>query len=137
MKSARFLTAVSLFLITPLGFLTKAYNGAGAHWVNDSLGGVLYVIFWCLAVYWLFPSVSIKKIAWWVFTVTCLLEFAQLWHPPFLQTLRSYYLGKVILGTTFVWSDIPHYAVGALIGWYWLHRIQIRSGISVPSNKNS
>lgn len=114
----------SLIVITPIGFLTKAYHGIAAHWVNDSFSGLLYVIFWCLVVYFLLPNASPKKIAFWVFIVTDLLEIAQLWHPPFLEYLRSFYLGKVLLGTTFTWSDFLYYAAGALIGYGWLRRIQ-------------
>ncbi len=114
----------SLIIITPMGFLTKAYHGFGAHWVNDSLSGLLYVVFWCLVVYLLFPKYSVKNIAIGVFVVTSVLEIAQLWHPVFLEYLRSFYLGRVLLGTTFAWSDFPHYAAGALIGYVWIKQIR-------------
>jgi hypothetical protein len=42
---------ILLLLITPLGFYTKIYSGPGASWVNDSLGGVFYEVFWCLLVF--------------------------------------------------------------------------------------
>jgi hypothetical protein len=41
---------IALAILTPLGFTTKVYTGPGAWWVNDYLGGVLYVIFWMLVV---------------------------------------------------------------------------------------
>ncbi len=120
-------TIASLILITPLGFLTKAYHGVGAHWVNDSLSGLLYVVFWCLVVYLLFPRYSVKNIAIGVFVVTSVLEVAQLWHPAFLEYLRSFYLGRVLLGTTFVWSDFVYYALGSLLAFLWMQRVANRS----------
>ena len=55
--------------------------------------------------------------------VTCALEVLQLWHPWFLEKVRSTFLGKALIGTTFVWWDFPHYFLGSLIGWVWLKRI--------------
>ncbi|MEE9212976.1 MAG: DUF2809 domain-containing protein, partial [Phycisphaeraceae bacterium] len=51
---------------------------------------------------------------------TCALEFAQLWHPPWLQMIRSTFLGRAVLGTTFSWWDLPIYPVGCALGWLWL-----------------
>ncbi len=122
---ARWKLLLSILIITPIGFLTKAYHGPYlTDWVNNSLGGLLYVTFWCLVAAFLNPKWPEVKIALIVLLVTSVLETAQLWHPPFLQYLRSFYLGKVLLGTTFTWSDFPHYAAGALIGYFWIKRIQ-------------
>ncbi len=115
---------VLILLITPVGFLSKAYHGPAAHWVNDSLSGVLYVIFWCWVVAFLLPRARASRIAIAVFVGTSLLEVAQLWHAPFLQYLRSFYLGKVILGTTFVPSDFFYYAIGAGIAFWSLKRLE-------------
>jgi len=42
-------------------------------------------------------------------------EFSQLIHTPFLQTLRAHFVGALILGTGFDWLDLPHYAIGILV----------------------
>jgi hypothetical protein len=112
----------SLVVVLPAGFYTKFYRGPGAHWVNDSLGGLLYEIFWCLVFALVIPRSKPFRIALWVLIATCCLEFLQLWHPPFLETLRSHFLGAAILGTTFDWMDFPYYAVGCAIGWLWLEK---------------
>ena len=124
MSKLRYAIGISLLIITPLGFLTKAYQGIAADWVNNSLGGVLYVIFWCLVVAFLKPNRNEKVIAIWVFVLTSLLEIAQLWHPPFLEFLRSFYIGKVLLGTTFTFSDFPHYAAGAFLAVIWVKKLK-------------
>jgi hypothetical protein len=113
-------TLLSLALITPLGFYTKIYQGPGAPWVHEHLGGVLYVVFWCLVLVLVFRKTQPWKIAPGVLLVTCGLEFLQLWHPLFLEYLRSYYIGRTILGTTFDWYDFPYYFAGWIIGWLWL-----------------
>jgi hypothetical protein len=112
---------LSLCLITPLGFWFKFYDGPGRWWFNDYGGGVAYEIFWCLVAFFFWPrKKDAAKIAVWVFAITCVLETLQLWHPPFLEHIRVTFAGKAIIGTTFVWWDFPHYALGSFIGWLWI-----------------
>jgi len=116
-------TLASICLIVPLGFYTKFYSGPGAAWVNNSLGGVFYVIFWCLLIFLILKNSKPVKIVTGVFIATSILEFAQLWHPHFLEWLRSYFFGRTILGTSFSWIDFVYYFVGAILSWIWLTRL--------------
>ena len=118
--------AASIVVIVPAGFYAKFYRGPASHWVNDSLAGAFYVIFWCLVVFLLVPRWKPHRIAAGVLAATCILEFLQLWHPPFLEWLRGYFLGRTILGTTFDWMDFPYYFAGAAAGCYWLERLARR-----------
>jgi hypothetical protein len=70
------------------------------------------------------PGTNTGKIAAGVLAATCVLEFLQLWHPPFLEALRSNFLGATILGTTFDWTDFPYYFAGSGIGWLWLSMLR-------------
>jgi hypothetical protein len=116
-------------VIVPVGFYSKYYSGPAAGWVNHSLGGVFYTLFWCLLAYWFLPHSKPWRIALAVFTVTCLLEMLQLWHPPFLEWLRSFFIGATLLGTTFAWLDFPYFAIGCGLGWFWL---QVLSSRAIP-----
>ncbi len=120
-------TLISILIIVPLGIYSKFYSGQAARWVNDSLGGVLYVIFWCLFAFLFLSNTKPWKIAAVVFAVTCFLEFLQLLHPSFLEYFRSNFVGRTILGTTFTWSDFPYYLVGCGIGWLWMKSLQKHS----------
>ncbi|GBD88761.1 hypothetical protein BMS3Abin03_02702 [bacterium BMS3Abin03] len=113
-----------LLIITPLGFYTKFYSGPAADWVNNSLGGLLYEIFWCLLFFILFVNAKPWVIALSVFIVTGLLEFLQLWHPEFLEIIRSYFIGRTILGNSFIWTDFIYYIIGSLIGFFIITRLQ-------------
>lgn len=124
------LTVLSILIITPIGFMSKFYSGPGYYWVNNSLGGVFYEIFWCLVFLFILPKARPAIIASIVFIVTCILEFMQLWHPPFLEYLRQFFIGRTILGTSFTWWDFPYYVVGSAIGWLWMGGI-LRSGTKV------
>ena len=112
---------LSLLVVTPLGFAFKFYSGPGNGWFNDYGAGVVYEIFWILLASLFFPSKrSANVIPVYVLVLTCILEFLQLWHPPFLEVIRSFFLGSALIGTTFVWWDFPHYVFGCLTGWIWL-----------------
>ena len=106
---------ISLAIIVPLGFLTKIYSGPASDWVQNSLGGVLYVIFWSLLFSIPFSSSASWKIALIVLVATCSLEILQLWHPPFLEQIRSTFLGHALMGNSFSWKDLVHYFAGFLL----------------------
>jgi hypothetical protein len=119
---------LSLLFVTPTGFLFKFYSGPAQWWFNDYGAGILYVIFWVLVVFLLFPySKAVNRIPLWVFSLTSTLEVFQLWHPVILEKVRSHFLGRTLVGTSFTWWDFPHYAVGGIIGWVWIRQI-IRRG---------
>ena len=119
---------LSLLLVIPLGFLFKFYSGPARWWFNDYGVGILYVIFWVLLIFLLFPhEKAANRIPLWVFLLTSALEVTQLWHPVILEKVRSHFLGSTLVGTSFTWWDFPHYAVGGIIGWVWIRRV-IRRG---------
>ena len=119
---------LSLCIVTPSGFLFKAYSGPAHKWFNNYGAAVLYEIFWCMVIFLFCPRKKVAtKIAVGVFIVTSLLETLQLWHPWFLQKARSVFLGRALLGTTFVWWDFPHYVLGCIIGWLCLRALSKES----------
>ena len=124
MDRQRLLILLSLIVITPIGFMTKFYHGPAENWVNDSLGGLFYEIFWCLVFGFIFTMANPLKIATLVFIATCMLEFLQLWHPLFLEIVRDNFIGRTILGSSFTWFDFPYYVLGSILGFISLLAIQ-------------
>ncbi|MEC4806742.1 MAG: DUF2809 domain-containing protein [Jaaginema sp. PMC 1079.18] len=124
MKRDRLLALISLIIITPIGFWTKFYQGIGHTWFNNYGGAILYEIFWCLFFFLLRPK---RETLWqaplFVFLLTCFLELLQLWQNPTLVTIRSTFLGRMLLGTTFVPWDFFYYLVGCILGGLWLRFI--------------
>jgi hypothetical protein len=98
----------------PIGLASKRSSSA---WLANQLSGALYVVFWIFVALALFPQWSRRRAALAVLAVTCALEFAQLWHPPWLEWVRSFFLGRALLGSTFSWGDFPYYAAGAVAGY--------------------
>lgn len=123
-RVVRWRILLSLAIVTPLGFLLKLYAGPGHRWLNNSVAGLLYEIFWCLVLFLVWPRRRYAaKIAAVVFVVTTLLEVLQLWHPWPLERVRATFLGQTLVGTTFSWGDFPYYVLGCALGWRWMQAL--------------
>jgi GrpB-like predicted nucleotidyltransferase (UPF0157 family) len=103
-----------LAVLTALGLASKLYAGPGASWTSGYAGGFFYVLFWVFLVLVFSPRSSPGAAAVWVLGITSALEGLQLWHPPFLQRIRSTFLGHALLGSTFSGWDFAYYALGAI-----------------------
>lgn len=122
-------TITFIIILVPLGIYTKFYHGLASSWVNDSLGGILYIIFWSLVLFLFCPNLSPVKITVLIFLITCAIEFLQLWHPEFLEIIRNNFFGQALLGTSFSWLDLFHYLLGSLVALILikqLHRVEAR-----------
>ncbi|MEM7655870.1 MAG: DUF2809 domain-containing protein [Bacteroidota bacterium] len=45
------------------------------------------------------------------------IEFLQLYHAPWIEAIRATRLGGLILGFSFLWTDLVCYTVGLLLAW--------------------
>ncbi|NOU18337.1 MAG: DUF2809 domain-containing protein [Bacteroidales bacterium] len=97
--------------------MTKFYKGFGFEFIQNHLGGVIYVVFWILFFSIIFPKFSILKLSIGVFLVTSAIEFTQLIHTPFLDSLREHFVIRALMGSTFNPFDFIWYLVGALLGY--------------------
>ncbi|NET01335.1 MAG: DUF2809 domain-containing protein [Sphaerospermopsis sp. SIO1G1] len=123
LKIIRFRTLIALVITLIIGLLYNKYRYT-VPWLNQELGGIFYVMFWCLLTFLIIPTHrTIWKIPLWVLTITCLIEFLQLWKTPFLDYLRSFWWGKMVLGNVFNWADFPYYFLGSMLTWLGLKLI--------------
>ncbi len=126
----RIAAIVVLAIVTPLGLLTKKYDGPFGPWVRDTSGGAFYVVFWAVLAAAVWPRARPLTVAASVLVATCAIEFAQSWKPAFLEAVRETRVGALVLGTSFAWADFPAYVVGAVLAWLVLlalRRIATRS----------
>jgi glycopeptide antibiotics resistance protein len=77
-------------------------------------------VVWAMMVYFLFRIVfidwSIKKVAVIGILFSFVVEVSQLYHADWIDKLRGTYLGELILGSGFVWSDLLAYLCGIGFG---------------------
>lgn len=115
LRAKRIIAFIALLNITLLGLYTKNYSGVFENWINNSLGGVFYVMFFCCVLYLIKPTLNKYKIALIVYIATCLVELSQLSHFYMLDEARRTFVGRTLLGNTFVYEDFIWYTVGALL----------------------
>jgi len=136
----RFIPFTVLAVLVVAGYWLRFYAPINPDW-RDYSGGVIYVVFWILAYAFLKPTAPALPVSLAVLFITCCLEFLQLWHPAWLEAIRRTLPGRLILGTTFEWSDFPPYFVGALVGFGAMRLLALRqkpfhrerSGVSSPN----
>lgn len=123
MSSPRRPTLLVLAVVVPLGFALKEYGGPGRWWVNNWGASFAYEVFFLALAFLIVPRPArLAALALGVCLTTCALEFLQLWKPPWLEAIRSTFVGRAVLGHTFSWLDLPAYPLGCLIGWFVLRR---------------
>jgi hypothetical protein len=60
----------------------------------------------------LLPGVSTWRVATLALALSASVEASQLYHAPWIDSIRRTTLGRLALGSDFVWSDLICYAVG-------------------------
>ncbi|MVM30551.1 DUF2809 domain-containing protein [Spirosoma sp. HMF4905] len=91
------------------------------------LGEIVFVrayvgdVLWALMVYFGFATLFNHRSARTIGLATLLfsfgIEISQLYHALWIDNLRATRLGGLVLGFTFVWSDLVCYSIGVGIGW--------------------
>jgi hypothetical protein len=115
---------IVVVLAIPLGIALKFYDGPARWWVNNWASSIAYEIFFISLVFFFWPRPDrIGRIAVGVCLATCGLEFLQLWKSSWLEAVRSTFVGQSLLGSTFVWWDLPAYPLGCLLGWLLLRTL--------------
>lgn len=75
---------------------------------------------WTLLVYYLFAFTfnkqAIIKILFYALTFSYLIEISQFYQADWINEIRRTRMGALVLGHTFIWSDIVCYTAGAVTG---------------------
>ncbi|MBN2020309.1 MAG: DUF2809 domain-containing protein [Sedimentisphaerales bacterium] len=124
----RIILLIGILITASSGFLLwRYYRGTAQNWVRFYLPDVFYVMFWCFVFFLIWPSrTNVVRIPVIVLIVTCILEFLQIWKPPFLQSIRSNLLGAALFGTCFIWKQFPYYFIGCALSILFLKLLSCR-----------
>ena len=126
--AARLRAVAALGVLVPVGFAAKAYRGPSQWWINNWGSSFAYEIFFMLLAFAVVcRHRTAGPIAVAVCVATCVLEFAQLWTPPWLVAVRSTFIGQCVLGNVFAWWDLPAYPIGCVLGYLLLRRLSART----------
>jgi hypothetical protein len=110
-KYASLLLAVIL-----LGLASRAYSPPLPSFVRAYVGDALWALAAYLTVAILFPRLPIRW-ATLVAGLFCLtVELSQLYHAPWIDGLRQIRAAALLLGHSFLWSDLVCYGLGIGVG---------------------
>ena len=112
----RALQALYIIIVILLGLASRRYGEMLPAWLAAYSGDVLWGLMVYLIVGFILPKQRIGHIALTAFVFSALIELSQLYHAPWIDAIRSYRLGGLLLGYGFLWSDIICYALGIAIG---------------------
>ncbi len=99
-----------------LGLGSRRYASALPTIVSTYAGDTL----WALALFWflglILARMSTARVAAVALGLSLLVELSQLYHAPWIDSVRRTTIGGLILGFGFVWSDLACYAAGVGLG---------------------
>lgn len=112
----RLFFSLAMCLVIISGLLSRAYAHLFPEWINIYLGDALYALMIYLGFSALFIHQSFTRVGWISLVFCYSVELSQLYHAPWIDTIRSTRLGGLILGYGFLWSDIIAYTIGSVAG---------------------
>jgi len=108
----------SILLVIALGLLTRKFPEFVPAALGKTPGDALWL--WALMVFlglgWIFRRARTVTLALAALSFSFAIEFLQLYHAPWIETLRGTLLGRLVLGRGFLWGDLVAYCVGVAVG---------------------
>jgi xanthine/uracil permease len=116
---SRWVYAAAALIVIALGLVSR-WEAIGLPWfVAKYSGDALWGLVVFIGLAFLFPRRSTRLVTTLAVGFACAVEFSQLFHPSWLDAIRSTLPGGLVLGTpssTFAWGDITAYLVGITCG---------------------
>lgn len=78
-------------------------------YVGDFLWGAMFFVLYGCG----WPAARARRVWQWATATTVIIEVSQLCKAPWLQAIRATAFGKLLLGNTFLWSDVASVVLGA------------------------
>ena len=115
-KRHRGLYALWVAVTIGAGLASRAEALALPAFVAKYAADALWALMIFLGLGLLLPRQRTAPLAGLAGAVSCLVEFSQLYHAPWIDAARRTWPGRLALGDTFAWGDIAAYLVGVASG---------------------
>jgi len=97
-----------------LGLASRRYGPSLPNFVAETAGDALWAALVYCGMSFCAPHAKIITRAAMTLGFTYAIEFGQLYHAPWIDSVRETTLGGLVLGFQFVWVDLIRYAAGVL-----------------------
>jgi hypothetical protein len=101
-----------ILLVCILGIGSRRFSDALPGFIAAFAGDTLWALAAFLGIGVLLPRAATWEVASIALGVSVAVELSQLYHAPWIDSIRHTTLGGLVLGFGFVWSDLACYAVG-------------------------
>ena len=117
-------------MVIAVGLAVRSERFAAPAVVVKVLGDALWAAMIYLFAGLLLPRMPLQRVAVLALTYSCATEFSQLYHAPWIDSIRRTLPGRLLLGTTFAWSDMLSYlgGVGVAAAIEWIPRRGVSPG---------
>ena len=115
MNRNRIIYGLLTLLILLMGLASRRFFG-DIPFVKTYVGDVLWALMVFYGLAFLVNRWPTKAVVLATLLFSFSIEISQLYHAPLIDSLRATRLGGLVLGFSFVWSDLLCYSVGVLIG---------------------
>jgi Protein of unknown function (DUF2809) len=102
--------------VVPVGLASRRYADFLPEFIATYAGDTLWAVMAFLAVGFAFPRWSTARVSEAALLLSYADEISQLYHAPWIDNLRRTWLGGLMLGFGFLWSDILCYTIGVILG---------------------
>lgn len=115
-KRNRSLYALLIIAVILIGLASRSQSFLLPSIIKLYAGDALWALTAYLMIAFLFPRLSVSKVAILAGMFSFTVEISQLYHAPWIDEIRRIRLGGLLLGHGFLWSDLICYCIGIGIG---------------------
>jgi len=117
MTKRRLIYFVLYLLIVPIGYATRKLPHLFHPFIAEFGGDTLWAAMFVFLFRAIWPKPALWKIALYTYLFTVAIEISQLYHAVWIDKIRATFLGKMLLGSGFLWSDLLCYLTGVVFAW--------------------
>lgn len=122
MRRKIFSALLGIVVLIPLGLLSRQVDVLPDA-TGDALWAMMVFCFWRI----LLVNRALKAVVLVALAHAYLVEFSQLLTFPWLVSFRNTFIGHMMLGQGFLWTDLIAYTVGVIV-IYWVYKVLERRG---------
>lgn len=105
-----------LVVVCALGLGSRRFGAYLPDFIATYAGDTLWALAAFLGVGLVLPRASTVRVGLLALVVSLGVELSQLYHAPWLDSIRGTTVGGLLLGFGFLWSDLICYGVGVGLG---------------------
>ena len=116
MERRRSLYLIAAIVVVALGLASRRYGDVLPQFIAEYAGDTLWALMVFLGICVVWPGSSVWRVAVATLLISYGVEVSQLYHAAWIDTLRRTTLGRLTLGSGFLWSDLVCYSAGVAVG---------------------